>query len=93
MQEPIHSGQIAALKKMSDQQKLQAMADMWELSREMLASELRKRYSDWGEEAIWKEVRLRFLAESLGEFQFIEAEAQRRVMVTYWEGYAGGRAV
>jgi hypothetical protein len=66
------------------------MADMWHLSRERLAEELRKKYPDWSEDAVSKEVRQRFLAGSLGEFEFLEDEVQRRVMVKYWAGYAGG---
>jgi hypothetical protein len=61
MIEPIHPAQIEALKKMTPEAKLRAIIQMWELSREMLASGIRLRHPDWDEAAVWEEVRRRLI--------------------------------
>jgi hypothetical protein len=61
MQEPIHPAQIEALKRMSPEQKLQAVMNMWELSRQMLATQIRTNHPEWDEDSVWKEVRRRLI--------------------------------
>jgi Rv0078B-related antitoxin len=61
MIEPIHPAQIAALKKMTDEEKFRAVCEMWNLAREMLATQIRTNHHDWAEEEVWKEVRRRLI--------------------------------
>jgi hypothetical protein len=61
MDEPLHPIQIEALKKMSVGAKVQAICDMWELARQMLATGTRMRHPDWDEAAVWEEVRRRLI--------------------------------
>ncbi len=61
MIEPIHPAQVAALKKMTVAEKLFAVCQMWELGRQMLATQIRERHADWNEEQVWEEVRRRLI--------------------------------
>jgi hypothetical protein len=56
-----HPVQVAAYKRMSPEQKLKAMMEMWELAREMFATQTHTRHPDWDEAAVWNEVRRRLI--------------------------------
>lgn len=53
--------QVAAYKRMSPEQKLKAMMEMWKLAREMFATQTRMRHPDWDEKAVWNEVKRRLI--------------------------------
>jgi hypothetical protein len=61
MIERLHPAQIAALKKMTPEQKVLAVCEMWNLAREMLATQIRERHPDWDEPMVWEEVRRRLI--------------------------------
>ena len=60
LDEAIHPAQIAAFRRMSTGQKLDAMSRLYKLSRQMLANQVRRQHPDWHTEAIEREVSRRF---------------------------------
>ena len=61
MDEPIHPVQLEALKRMTPEQKLRAVAEMWHFAREALALQIRGQHPDWDEVAIAEEVKRRLI--------------------------------
>ena len=60
LDEAIHPVQIAAFRRMSTGQKLDAISQMYRMGRWMLAVQIRTRHPDWEAEAVECEVSRRF---------------------------------
>jgi hypothetical protein len=71
---------------MTPGQKVEAIARMWRLCRETLATQIRSRHPDWDEPAVWAEVRGRLIYGTswAGDFfvEPIEALRDIRLMVS-----------
>lgn len=61
LDEPIHPMQIAAFRRMTTGQKLDAMAQMYQMARGMIAAQVRAQHPDWDQETLQREVSRRFL--------------------------------
>jgi hypothetical protein len=61
MDEPIHPVQIEALKRMTPEQKLRAVAEMWHFARAALAQQIRGKHPDWDDAAVDEEVKRRLI--------------------------------
>jgi ABC-type Na+ transport system ATPase subunit NatA len=57
MDESMDPVQIAAYRRMTVAQKLDQMAELYRLNRELLAAVIRSRHSDWSDEQVEREVR------------------------------------
>ena len=60
LDEAIHPVQIAAFRRMSFGQKLDAMSQMYKIARQMLRNQVRRQHPDWDEASIEREVSRRF---------------------------------
>ena len=61
LDEPIHPVQIAAFRRMTFGQKLDAMAQMYRMARGMIAAQVQAQHPDWDEIDRKREVSRRFL--------------------------------
>lgn len=59
--EPMHPMQVAAYRRMTVAQKLDQLAGMYKMAREMMAAGTRMRHPEWSDEEIEREVRERML--------------------------------
>ena len=60
MDEAIHPVQIAAYRRMTAGQKLDAMSSMYKMARRMLANRVLQQHSDWDSTMVEREVSLLF---------------------------------
>lgn len=58
--EGIHPMQIAAFRRMTTGQKLDALAQMYKMGRSMLANQVRRQHPDWDAATVEREVSRRF---------------------------------